>query len=826
MNTSAPPLPPAEELALVDRELARLEHRRSWLLTRRSWLLTMIEGAAAARTRAAGGQPAAPGAGGRTVGETSGRGAQNALLVLGGVLLSVAAVAFTVVSWGSLGIGGRGAVLAAVTGAALAAPVPLLRRGLTSTAESVAALGLLLTVLDAYALRQVGFGGGDAVGYAAAAAAVLAALWAGYGRLLPGLVLPGPAAVGAAQLPLLLWATAADRELLDWALTATAAFDVAVALWVSRRAVRRFAAGCAAVTGVSAAAVAAVGSASAQTPAGALGPAAVFAAIAVIALFAAARSDRAALPASAAAGLALIAGAGGVVREVLPTGWAVSAYALAAAVPAAAAGLRRPRGTARGLGGAAAGVLGAAALLTLPLTVLTLVGPVTALSGPWRGAPADAYTALGVDLNPSFFAAAPLTLLLAAGAAAAGARWARTATGTPSGTRPGRDALRAWAPGAAAGLLWAAAVTVPAAVRMGYGPTVAYGLLTALGTLGWAVLRRGGTVPLVLGCGLAGAAGLGGLALADRTATFTVLGVLVVALVAAAVATRAGEAVRAVLAVAAAGFGSWLLMAVARAAALTAAEAGLLLMAVPAVACGVAAAAARRPRSGVPEDEGAAPGPVTVTLETTAAVVGAAAVLLASGDLPMTSVLLGLAGVIAAATALRPERRRPAGATAVALFVLAAWARLAGWEVTAPEAYSLPVSVPALAVGVLQRRRAPATSSWAAYGPGLAATLVPSLTVALSDPNWLRPLLLGAAALALTLHGARARLQAPLVLGGIVLALVALHELAPYVVQMVGVLPRWLPPALAGLLLLTVGATYEQRLRDARRLRDSVHRMN
>ncbi|MYS65719.1 hypothetical protein GTW66_17225 [Streptomyces sp. SID5473] len=50
MNTSAPPLPPAEELALVDRELARLEHRRSWLLTRRSWLLTMIEGAAAART--------------------------------------------------------------------------------------------------------------------------------------------------------------------------------------------------------------------------------------------------------------------------------------------------------------------------------------------------------------------------------------------------------------------------------------------------------------------------------------------------------------------------------------------------------------------------------------------------------------------------------------------------------------------------------------------------------------------------------------------------------------------------------------------------------
>ncbi|WP_421673905.1 SCO7613 C-terminal domain-containing membrane protein [Streptomyces parvus] len=38
-------------------------------------------------------------------------------------------------------------------------------------------------------------------------------------------------------------------------------------------------------------------------------------------------------------------------------------------------------------------------------------------------------------------------------------------------------------------------------------------------------------------------------------------------------------------------------------------------------------------------------------------------------------------------------------------------------------------------------------------------------------------------------------------------------------------MPRWLPPALAGLLLLVVGATYEQRLRDARRLKDALGRM-
>ncbi len=160
------------------------------------------------------------------------------------------------------------------------------------------------------------------------------------------------------------------------------------------------------------------------------------------------------------------------------------------------------------------------------------------------------------------------------------------------------------------------------------------------------------------------------------------------------------------------------------------------------------------------------------------------------------------------------------------LFVLATWVRLAASDVSTPEAYTLPVTIPALAIGVLRRRRDPEASSWPAYGPGLAATLLPSLVAAWGDQHWLRPLLLGAVALAITLAGARLRLQALLVLGGAVLALDALHELAPYVVQVVGALPRWLPPALAGLLLLAVGATYEQRLRDARRLRESLGRMH
>jgi hypothetical protein len=58
-----------------------------------------------------------------------------------------------------------------------------------------------------------------------------------------------------------------------------------------------------------------------------------------------------------------------------------------------------------------------------------------------------------------------------------------------------------------------------------------------------------------------------------------------------------------------------------------------------------------------------------------------------------------------------------------------------------------------------------------------------------------------------------------------VLVLDVLHELAPYLVQLAGMFPRWLPPALAGLLLLALGATYEQRIRDARRIREALGRM-
>lgn len=210
--------------------------------------------------------------------------------------------------------------------------------------------------------------------------------------------------------------------------------------------------------------------------------------------------------------------------------------------------------------------------------------------------------------------------------------------------------------------------------------------------------------------------------------------------------------------------------------------------------------------------------PAILPIELTGAAAALLAIALATTELPMLALVLALCAVITAGTAIR-EDRRSLGYAAAALFLLATWVRLAAWDVEVVEAYTLPAGVPAMLIGALRRRQVPGTSSWTAYAPGLTATLIPSLVAAWDDPHWTRPLLLGLAALLVTLAGARRHLQAPLLLGGAVLVLDALHELAPYLVQVTDALPHWVPPALAGLLLLGLGATYERRLRDARKLR-------
>ncbi|WP_199922653.1 SCO7613 C-terminal domain-containing membrane protein [Streptomyces sp. NRRL S-87] len=849
--------PPAEELVLIDQELVRLDARRAQLLARRAWLVSVLHQAVAPqppfptwspRPAAAGpaGMAAAVGAPGADR-EVSGPSAQNVLLALGAVLLAVAAFAFTVVSWGSMGIGGRAAVLGAVTAAALAAPVVLLRRGLRSTAESVAALGMALTVLDAYALYAVALPDTDGTAYAAGSAGVLAALWAGYGSALRGLRLPLPAAVLTAQLPLPLAAVAAGAPPLGvaWALLGTAVLDAVATLRAPGRPARVLAGACGVAVGGWALFAGLVFSASAAAPASAVAPGALLLAGAALALGAAFRatprptgagaadaaakagtSDAAAgalgvpgvlgVPAgngagagrvqgaaalAVVAGLAAVAALGGVVRAALPEGWAAVAYLLCAVPLLGLGGLVRstapvsvlPTPVRRGLAGAGAGVAALAGVSALPALLVALLSPAEVLGGVWEG---RAPSATGADWTAP--TAAAVVLLAVAGLAA----------------RLFRVSGRSEAAAAAVALGWAGLFLLPLVAALPHPAVLAWHVLLTVAATGLALRAPEARAALAAaGCALAGALSVSLLALVGRPGTFAVLGALAVLFTAAAFDARGRQWAVRTSAGLAVGWAVALALAAARALEPAPLYRSLLVLAVSAVVALVAARPVAR-----------APRPARVPFEAAGAGAAALAVCLVLTDLPALALVLGLCGVLAAGTAVRPDRRR-VGYAAGVLFVLAAWVRLAASGVTVPEAYTLPVTVPALVVGLLRRRRDPGASSWTAYGPGLAAMLVPSLVAAWSDPHWLRPLLLGLGALAVTLAGARRRLGAPLLLGGGVLVLDGLHELAPYVVQVVDALPRWLPPALAGALLLAVGATYEKRLRDARRLREALTRM-
>ncbi|MET8064227.1 permease, partial [Micromonospora sp. NPDC005313] len=176
--------------------------------------------------------------------EASSREVQNIPLGLGALLLGVAAVVFAAVATSSMDALARLGVLLVATALMLLAPPVLARRGLTSTAETIAAVGLLLVPLAGYALWAVDRIGGDGSGAAFAGTiflvTTLVALGYAYGT---GLRAPRFATVLAAQpvLPLLAyeWITGP----VGWALvlTVVAVLDLTLArsAVVRERPVRR-----------------------------------------------------------------------------------------------------------------------------------------------------------------------------------------------------------------------------------------------------------------------------------------------------------------------------------------------------------------------------------------------------------------------------------------------------------------------------------------------------------------------------------------------------------------------------------------------------------
>ncbi|MFF1874217.1 SCO7613 C-terminal domain-containing membrane protein [Kitasatospora herbaricolor] len=899
----------AATLWQVTLALQSVEAQRLVLLRQRDDLLAGLR----ARRDEPGGVPVAPPpwgppppATGRP--EVSGRSAQTVLLVLGGLLVTVAALAFTVVSWGHLGIGGRAAVLAVLTGCALALPSRLRRRGLTATAETSAAVGLALVLLDLFAARAAdlaGLGGTDGAGYWAVATALTGAGAAAYGWALR-LRVPLVAGFLLGRLPGLLAAQALGLGGVDAAATAmvaTAAVDQAVLRAVAGRggpagapaqvpaggpegagpapaasggaprndgglAALLPAAGLFAVlwgglgallagqASLSAALLPGVTGAAADERLAVTGwawlPLGGFAVLTAVLSLRRPTPGHLVLPpaarrlAASLAGTALLVAAGGTIAVPLARDWAAIAYAAPAALLAVATGALLRRGTGRTQAGpAAAGTSGAAlplgmfyaaAFTLLVSSTASLGGIVPAVFAPlghvpaaWADGPAPSWEwsvapAAVSGLWLLLLVLAVLTALRLTGSAL-GLVAGPAASAATTGPELPRSAPVTTGPvgffAVATALVGVPALALlPVALGSGYGAAVAVAAALAVLAAGYAMPRPAGPAGRVA---LATAAVLALLwAPADRAATITVLAVL--ALLSTALTVRASASAsasasagavpgpRAALPAACA------VLAAGAEAAAVAATAGLdlpaVMLAVLGVAIASAAVAAR------------AAGAVSRAVEGAGYLLGAVALLLTVGEPGRLSFALAVAGTALLGVALRPERRRAASVAATGLLIGSSWIRLALSGVGTTEAYTLTVAVAALVIGVLHRRRFPGAGSWPAYGPGLGLGLLPSLLAVWADGGWLRPLLLGSAALVVTVLGGRLRLHCPLLLGGATLLLVAVHELAPAVVQVLGLLPRWVPLAAAGLLLLVLGATYEQRLRDARRLRTSLSRLH
>ncbi len=842
--------------------------------------------AAADAPELAAGQYAVPAGGAAAEREVSRGTAANLLLAAGGLLVGIAAVAFTAVSWGSIGTGGRAGILLAVSALALAAPWRLRHRGLGGTAEAIAAIGLALTALDASLLYQLLLAGTDVAAPAAGSAiatAVLATGWAAYGTIAP---VRGPrlAAIGLAQFPLPFAALAVAPSLasVTFAMVATAAGDLIIADLAGRRRARpeRTAAIVTTVIAGSGGVLVALAAAAAvPDERESLRLTAVLILAAGVALAGVrqvrqARQVRQSRPArqlpqpapgrpvprglqaddalAAASGALLAAGLGLPAAAALPRPWAAGAFAVVAAA-VAAAGWWGPRWLARrdpvadldhggpspghasagppkapvsapaqppaagpapappmpaapapaarstmaGLAAGAAAVVGASGVAVVPAAIVALLAPLSWVTRPWSGAPDAARDALAPAAAEWYGSpATPLVLALVSIAC-----WCVTA--------PARSRCRP----AALAVAVLACVSIPLAADLRYN--VALAVLTALAAV---LLVAAAALADRILAGTAAVAGLmvavtaAAWSLTRPAATIAELAVLLAccAVPAAMARTRLPAAAAAAGSVAIA---AGLACAIALAHELPASHAGFAVLGVAAAAQVVAATfAAKRPTACLAAE-------VSGWL---AAAAGTGMTLSGPGT---ASVGLTAAGVLCLSVAARPDRR-PLLWAGLALLSGAVWAWLAVTGVHAPEPYAAPAAAVALAFGWQRSRHGALTSSWAAYGAGLGLLLIPSLVMAWQDQGWVRPLLLGLVAAAVMLAGGRARLQAPLLIGGTVAVLDAGRELADPVIRLAGILPGWVPFAVIGAVLLATGATYEARMRDVARIRAALGQLH
>ena len=795
-----------ERVRTTDRELAAISARRQVAASdyerRRAALRSAVAPSGTVES------PAAEAAWSGTRREVSPDRVRNTLLWLGTALLALSALTFTAVAWTRLDDGGRALLLAAVTIAATFLAVAAAHR-LPATGEALSGLAIALAIIDCYALRRAGVGAGlSGVAWWSIGTAGVA----GFAGALGSRTGPRTTRFAVATLlpvsAVLIVTTACSAA---WSIAIGLAFVAVVLVLVEERFLSRVhdAMLCglvrveALLVWVAATIAAAVGifDGAGTSPSAALGER-ILPALAVLALGAApacrvvmARQASSPRLIAAMVGAASVVGAALVLLAAIfdASGMAIAAAVLGAVTIVMAGRMPEPWRGGAAATGAAVSVPGL--LVAIGYLQIAMFAPLGWFQDPWNGSASA--TARDVFAGPETRSSLEVTmtsvvvLLLAAGAA--------VAAGTTGGGRR-RIVARGPALVGAAFAGMAAVVLLPLAA--GASVTVA-SVLTAtacsITIVGFAVASapdRDRTLFAVTLGALPAIAAIGWAAVTPGL-TLTALAVFLVAATTASAIGRSEplRTVHAAFAGAAAIGLAGLAVAAANAGTAPAGFAAATVSVVIAVAAAVRGNGTPRGRS----------------LEWVGAVGFFVGALFAATSPAWLAGAFTIAVPAFAFAAIEPVRRIRYGTAAAVAALGATWAWLAAADVGVIEAYTLPAALAAAIVGEFASTRKPGRS-FLTLGPAIVLAFGPTLTLAVQQDDVLRAVLVGVSAFALVLVGAQRRLQAPLVLGAIVLLVLGIDTLGPAAAR----LPRWIALAVPGAILLWVGATFERRREAAR----------
>ena len=730
---------------------------------------------------------------------------RNLLLWTGAALLALSALAFTAVAWTHLSPGGRAALLVALT-VVSAITASALRMRLPATAGAFTGLTIAFALIDWQVVRRAGVAPGlSTAAWWSIGTMAVAALSAGMARVAApvparraiALLLPTSAVLGVAVNAHASWSVALELAIVAFV---TVAVNRVVASRLDDAvigAILRLAASGVWVVGALFAVDAAIEAARVVET---IAPAAAMLALALAPRLAveptpgsASTTDRAPM---AFLVIAAVIGAGLTLAStsIGPIGMMTLAAAFGAIAIAIAPRLTVVWRRATYSAGVAAGAIGLA--LAVVEALVAELGPLAWLAHSWTGS--TAARAVHVVGGPNTTDAVRTgwcevgILILAAAAIAATAR-----------PRPERrraiDAPTRMAGAVAFVLL--AVVLIP--VAAGWSALAACAVTTGAAALSMPVAalvaRRRERAALTAGLLVAiPAIPAAGWAVLTPATSVTVLSVVVVSALLAATLGR-----NASLRSAHAGIGSAAAITLTSVAMLASgsarSSAGFVALV---VAGGITLAGSWTRRDTL---DG-----LVVEIVSSAGMVGGVLLAIpspswvAAGLTAMVPILLG--------ASVRRDRTAIYGVAAGASALAATWAWLASADVTVVEAYTVPAAAFALAVGRFAWKAGRARS-WLNLGPAVALGLLPTLALAIARNDDGRAVAVGIAALAVLLVGARQQLQAPIVLGAIVLLTLGLDKLGPQAVR----LPRWIVLAMAGALLLWVGTTFERRRDDVQR---------